>query len=420
MQRRTFLKNAAAISAVTMVSPALAFGSRANSATRMGIIGCGNRGTAVLSSMSEHTNTNIVAMADIFDDQLQKAKGTFDRLNANKGFPKIPAANMYQGPDAYKKLLSNREVDAVLITTPAYMHPEIMDAAVQAGKHVYCEKPVAPDVAGCKRVEKIGERLNGKLSIAVGFQIRQATPYVQMVKRIQRGDIGEVVNVQLYYLSSAPSIKSNGNASYDEKRIRNHYHFRSLSGGIVLDQAIHQLDVCNWAINSRPLQAVGQGGRRGRPDFGDSWSNYQVLYQYPGNINVSLHSTQIGSAFGDVCARFIGTKGIAEAHYSRGVYITGDNEWDSGILGSPNPSQEDISSGAFSSSLHDANANKVKSFINSIETGNHLNQAKEGARSTLSAIMGREAGISEGKITWDEMYLSNSKLDPDLNFSRFD
>ncbi|MBS3775572.1 MAG: Gfo/Idh/MocA family oxidoreductase [Bacteroidales bacterium] len=421
MQRRTFLKNAAAISAVTMVSPSVAFGSRANSAVRLGIIGCGGRGTAVLSSMAEHTDINIIAMADLFEDQLQKKKGTFDQLNSDNGFPKISRSNMYQGSEAWKKLLDNQEVDAVLISTPAYVHADYMEAAVHAGKHVYCEKPVAPDVAGCKQVERVGARLNGKVSIAVGFQIRQATPYVEMVKRIQRGDIGKVINVQLYYLSSAPAVESSDKMSYDEKRIRNHFHFRALSGGIVLDQAIHQLDVCNWAINSRPIQAVGQGGRRGRPDFGDSWSNYQVLYQYPGNINVSLHSTQIGSTFGDVCARFIGTKGMAEAHYSRGVYITGENEWDSGILkAGESPSQEDVSSGAFSSSLHDANENKVKSFINSIRTGSYLNQAREGARSTLSAIMGREAGISESKVTWDEIYLSNSKLDPQLNLSQFD
>ncbi|MFP4621844.1 MAG: Gfo/Idh/MocA family protein [Bacteroidales bacterium] len=420
MQRRTFLKNAAAISAMTVVSPSVAFGSRANSAIRVGIIGCGSRGTAVLSSMAEHTNINIIAMADLLEDQLQKKKDTFDQLNSDNDFPKISRSNMYQGSGAWEKLLDNQEVDAVLISTPAYVHAKYMEAAVRAGKHVYCEKPVAPDVAGCKRVERIGERLNGKLSVVVGFQIRQATPYVEMVKRIQRGDIGEVINVQLYYLSSAPAVESSDKMSYDEERIRNHFHFRALSGGIVLDQAIHQLDVCNWAINSRPIQAVGQGGRRGRPDFGDSWSNYQVLYQYPGNINVSLHSTQIGSTFADVCARFIGTKGMAEAHYSRGVYITGENEWDSGILkAGESPSQEDVSSGAFSSSLHDANENKVKSFINSIEKGNYLNEAREGARSTLSAILGRDSGISESKVTWDEMYLSNSKLDPHLNLSKF-
>jgi predicted dehydrogenase len=421
MKRRTFLKNAAAISAATVVSPAVAFGSKANSYVRLGIIGCGNRGTAVLSAMSRHTHSNIVAMADLFEDQLQKAKKKFDQLNAEKGLSGISKENVYKGSKAYLKLLNNNQVDAVLITTPAYAHPEILEAAVSAGKHVYCEKPVAIDVAGCERVKRTGEKAKGKMSIAVGFQIREATPYVEMVKRIQRGDIGEVINVQLYYLASAHSVKKVEGASYDEERIRNHFHFHSLSGGIVLDQAIHQLDVCNWTLGSRPLQAVGQGGRRGRPDYGTSWSNYQAMYQYPGNINVSLHSTQIGSTFGDVCARFIGTKGIAEAHYSRGVYITGENEWDSGILrAGESPSQEDIASGAFSSSLHDANKNKVKSFVNSIETGNYLNQAHEGAQSTLSAILGREAGTSGDKVTWDEMRLSNTKLNPRLDLSQFD
>jgi len=419
MQRRRFLKNAAAISALTMVTPRIAFGSNANSAIRVGIIGCGSRGTAVLSAMSQHTNTNIIAMADLFSEQLEKAKEKFDQLNADKGFPGIQRGNMYQGSKAYQDLLNNQDVDAVLISTPAYAHPEIMEAAVAAGKHVYCEKPVAIDVAGCKRVERIGKRLNEKVSVAIGFQIREATPYIQMVRRIQRGDIGDVVNVQLYYFSSLfPPDKSIDN--YDKGRILNHFHFQALSGGILVDQAIHQIDVCNWTLQSHPIQAIGQGGRRGRPDYGDSWSNYQVIYQYPGDVNVSLHSTQLGPTFGDVCARFIGTKGIAEAHYSRGVYITGENEWDSGVLRSGESSQEDVASGTFSSSLHDADKNKVKSFIDSINTGNYLNQTHEGAKSAFSAILGRKAGMSREKVTWDEVRLSNTKLNPSLNLSQFD
>ncbi|MGM0531287.1 MAG: Gfo/Idh/MocA family protein [Bacteroidota bacterium] len=418
MQRRGFLKNAAAISALTMVTPRIAFGSNANSAIRVGIIGCGNRGTSVLSAMSQHTNTNIIAMADLFNEQQEKAKEKFDQLNADKGFPGIQRENMYLGSKAYQDLLNNQDVDAVLITTPAYAHPEILEAAVAAGKHVYCEKPVAIDVAGCKRVERIGKRLNKKVSVAIGFQIREATPYVQMVKRIQRGDIGDVVNVQLYYFSSLLPVKSIND--YDKGRILNHYHFQALSGGILVDQAIHQIDVCNWTLQSHPIQAIGQGGRQGRPDYGDSWSNYQVLYQYPGDVNVSLHSTQLGPAFGDVCARFIGTKGIAEAHYSRGVYITGENEWDSGISRTGGASQEDVDSGTFDSSLHDADKNKVKSFIDSINTGNYLNQTYEGAKSAFSAILGRKAGLSREKVTWDEVRLSNTKLNPSLNLSQFD
>ena len=419
MKRRTFLKNTGALSAMTLVSPTIAFGSKANSAIRLGIIGCGKRGTAVISAMAKHTNSNIIAMADLFDDQLQKAKATFDKLNVDNGFPAVETNNMYQGSDSYRELLNNQDVDAVLITTPAHFHPDYLEAAVDAGKHVYCEKPVAPDVAGCKKVEKTGKRLQGKVSVAVGFQIREATPYVEMVKRVRRGDIGDVINVQLYYLSSGLSFTSLKDVSYDEERIRNHYQFRALSGGILVDQAIHQLDVCNWALKKRPVQAIGMGGYNGQPDYGDVWSHFQVLYQYLGDVNVSLHSTQLGPAFGDVCARFIGTKGIAEAHYNRGVYISGENEWDSGILRTTDPSQEDISSGVSSSSLHDANANKVKSFINSIRMKNYLNQAQDGATSALSAILGRNAGLSGGKITWDEMRLSNERLQPGLDLSQF-
>ncbi|HEY9486968.1 MAG TPA: Gfo/Idh/MocA family oxidoreductase, partial [Chryseosolibacter sp.] len=207
MERRTFIKGAAALSSMVILKPGTVFGSRANSAVQLGIIGCGDRGTAVISSMSKHTNINIVAMADLLPDKLQKAKATLDKLNADKGFPAIQKGSMYQGSRAYLQLLQNRNVDAVLISSPAYTHPEFMEAAVAAGKHVYCEKPVAPDVDGCKRVERVGESVQGRVSVVVGFQIRHATPYVEMVKRIQRGDIGDVLNAQLYYFSSEIQLK---------------------------------------------------------------------------------------------------------------------------------------------------------------------------------------------------------------------
>src|SRR5688500_8268640 len=185
IQRRTFLKQAAAISTISFLSPRIVFGTQANSAVRIGIIGCGSRGTAVLTSMSEHTNTAIVAMADLFSDQLQVARGTFNQLNAAKKFSAIKDSNIYQGSKAYLRLIENKDVDAVLISSPAYTHAEFLEAAVAAGKHVYCEKPVATDVAGCNRIVKAGQKLNGKQSVVVGFQIRHATPYVGLVKRIQ-------------------------------------------------------------------------------------------------------------------------------------------------------------------------------------------------------------------------------------------
>jgi len=421
MERRSFIKSAAVISTITILKPGIVFGSKANSAIRVGIIGCGQRGTTVISSMSANANTNIIAMADLFDDQLQKAAVKLNQLNAGKGFPGIEKTNMYQGSKAYLKLLENKDVDAVLISSPAYTHPAFLEAAVAGGKHVYCEKPVAPDVAGCKKMQQVGENLNGKQSVVIGFQIRYATPYVEMVKRIQRGDIGDLVNVQLYYFSSGTEIHPLKNVSDDEFRIRNHYHFQALSGGILLDQGIHMLDICNWALKGHPVHATGSGGSKGGPGIGDTWTNYQVLYQYPDNVNVSMHSTQIGPSFGDVCCRFIGTKGLAEAHYSGGVFIKGDNQWDSGIAkgeGELTPQQR--AAGVFLSSLYDADANKEKAFINSIETGNYLNETMQGAESTLTAILGREAASAKKEMDWDKIISSNERLDPKLNLAQFD
>lgn len=421
MERRTFIKTATTVSAFSILKPEIVFGSKANSAIRIGVIGCGNRGKEVISSMSKNTNSNIIAIADIFEDKLIIAGSIFSKLNTNKGFPELKSTNIYQGSKAYLRLLDNKDVDAVLISSPAYSHVEFLEAAVAAGKHVYCEKPVATDVDGCRRVIQVGEKLNGKQSVVIGFQIRYGSPYVEMINRIQRGDIGEMITVQLYYFSSGTPMIPLTNASYDEVRIRNHYYFRAMSGDILLDQGIHMLDVCNWALKAHPLNAVGKGNATGRPDFGDAFSNFQVLYQYPNNVDVSIHTTKVGPQFGDVCCKFIGTKGYAEAHYSGGVFINGENKWDSGIARVETeltPQQQ--AAGVFLSALHDADANKEKAFINSIETGKYLNETRSGAESTLTAILGRDSATTQREMTWDEVYFSNERLDPKLNLSQFD
>ena len=421
MKRKLFIKNSAVISAAMILKPEIVFRSRLNSAVRVGIIGCGSRGTAVISSMSKNTNTHIIAMADIFTDRLTEHAPIYNQLNADKSLPAIAANNMFQGSKAYQKLVEHKDVDAVLISSPCYTHPSFMEAAVAAGKHVYCEKPVATDVAGCKRIQKVGEGLNGKQSVVIGFQIRYATPYVEMVKRIHNGDIGDMINAQLYYLSSASKLNPVKGPSNDEFRIRNHFHFNALSGGILLDQGIHMIDICNWTLKGNPTRAMGTGGIKAREGGGDAWNNYQVLYKYPNDVNVSFHSTQVGTSFGDVCCRFIGTKGIAEAHYSGGVFINGDNKWDSGVVKSAaelTPQQQ--AAGIFLSSLQDADANKEKAFIGSIESGKYLNEAASGAASTLTAILGREAAETAKEINWEDMLRSSRQLDPKLNLKQFD
>ncbi len=421
INRRNFIASSAAFSALTILKPSTVFGTRANSAVRLGIIGCGGRGTAVISDMVKHTSGQIIAMGDLFDYQLKKAKPKFDKINTNNGGVAISKSKMYQGSQAYLKVINDTDVDAVLVSAPAYTHPIFLNAAVDAGKHVYCEKPAAPDVEGCKEVIQAGEKARGKVSLAIGFQIRHASPYVEMAKRIQRGDIGEVVNVQLFYIASKlPKVDSILGNSREEFMIRNHFHFRELSGGIFLDQAIHMIDVCNWVLNEKPETSVGNGNRKGEPDFGDTFTNYQVIYEYPEETNVSVHSTQFGPTFSDVCARFIGTKGIAEAHYDLGVFIDGENTWDSGVLRGQEPTPEQRAAGAFTSSLQDSTPNKVKNFIHSIETGNYINEAHSGAMSTLSAILGRNSATSKERTFWDEMFYSGQKYNANLNLTQFD
>jgi predicted dehydrogenase len=420
INRRKFLATTAAISAITILKPATVFGSKANSAIRVGIIGCGNRGTEVLSEMVKNTSAQTVAMADLFGYQLEKAKPGFEQVNKDRGGVAIDKSKIYQGSGAYQQLLNDSAVDAVLISSPAYTHPGFLEAAVLAGKHVYCEKPAAPDVAGCKKVIEAGEKVKGKVSVAIGFQIRHATPYFEMANRIRKGDIGDVVNVQLYYISSRVKKVEPVGKSKEEFLIRNHFHSTELSGGIFLDQAIHMIDICNWVLNEKPENAIGKGNRKGEPDFGDTFTNYQVIFGYPQNTNVSVHSTQLGPAFGDVCARFIGTQGIAEAHYGLGVFIQGENAWDSGVLRGQEPTPEQRSAGVFTSALYDSTTNKVKAFINSIETGNFINEAHSGATSTLSAILGRMSAESHKEINWDEMVNSGQKFDININLKQFD
>ncbi len=421
LNRRKFIKGTAAISTLTIVSPGIAFGSKANSAIRMGIIGCGGRGTGVISSMSRNTNTNIVAMADLFPDKLDAAKIRLDAQNKERGFSEIDKSSTYVGSQAYLQLLENEEVDAVLISSPAYTHADFMEAATSAGKHVYCEKPVSPDVAGCRKMEKVGERYDKKLSMTIGFQIRYATPYAQMVERIHRGDIGKILSAQLYYLSAQTRVHDTPGKSYDEKRIRNQYLFHALSGGTLLDQSIHMLDVCNWALREHPKSAIGTGGMDESQKLGDTWKHFQVAYEYP-STNVLVQATQYGTEWGGVCAKFIGTEGIAEAYYTGGVYISGKNPWDSGIIRNADnePTEEQRRTGAFTSSLHDADLNKGTAFIKSIESGKYLNDTFSGVESTLTAILGREAAMSGEKTRWDNLRFSSQSLDPKLNLSQFD
>jgi myo-inositol 2-dehydrogenase / D-chiro-inositol 1-dehydrogenase len=420
--RRAFLKAASAVAAgLTLMKPQSAFGTAANSAVQLGIIGCGGRGTHVATSFMNSTETRVVAIAELFEDRLSQGKEHFNQLSREKGYPELKDSNLLLGPRSYLRLLDLKDVDAVLIATPPFLHPEHLNAAVEAGKHVYCEKPVAVDVHGCQQVMSAGKKAGNRQSLAIGFQIRHATPFVEMVRRIHDGAIGEIVMGETYYFTSAINLPPLPEASPEELRVRHWPHDRALSGDILVEQGIHVVDICNWVTQSHPVKATGSGGRKGRNDSGDCWSHYVVNYEYPNDVHISFQSTQFDPGYGDVCERFFGTKGISESHYTGGVFIKGENEWDSGAAkGSEEEiSKKDWATGSFKSALEDADPNKEKAFIESLKSKSYINEAQAGAESTLSAILGRTAAYTGKEMTWDKLVASEERWDPKVNLGKF-
>ena len=176
IDRRKFIGAAAATAGVMFIKPSLVRGTAANSAVRVGLLGCGGRGTEDATNLVDTGGARVVALADLFQDQLDTARASFDKLQLAKGYSAIDASQLFLGPNAYQQIASSKELDAIVIATPPYYHPRHLEAVVAAGKHVYLEKPVAVDVPGALKVIEIGKRAEGKLSLDVGFQIRDCPP----------------------------------------------------------------------------------------------------------------------------------------------------------------------------------------------------------------------------------------------------
>jgi predicted dehydrogenase len=284
---------------------------------------------------------------------------------------------------------------------------------VEAGKHVYCEKPAAVDVVGCQRFMAIGEKAEGRLSLDVGFNVRHAAPFYEMVERVHRGGIGTVTGGSIHYHAKELTYPERPGAAALEKRIRNFYWDRVLSGDVIVDQNIHVIDITNWVVGAHPVKASGTGGRKVRRDEGDIWDHFNVVFTSPEGVHVSFDSIQYQQYFWDVGVRYFGDEGVAEAYYDGRARLVAENGWDFASA---------VSEGGFSTSgdfggLHDCDTVKVRSFVESIRSGRFHNEARAGAVAALSAILGRMAAYAGGEVTWDEMMASGQSYEGliDLN-----
>ncbi len=375
-----------------MLRPEVVFGTAQNSAVEVGIVGCGGRGNWIGAFFPEFTGARVVALADVVRAHLDTTREKF----------KVEPARVYYGPDAYREL-ANSKVDAVIVETPPYYHPEHVKAAVDAGKHVFLPKPVAVDVPGCRSILESGRRAAGKRSFWVDFQTRAQPVFQEAARRLQRGDIGPPAFIQAYYYGGR--LRNRAKPGMDPERVRllNFYFDRALGGDVIVEQSIHVIDVANWYAGAHPVRATGAGGRadwRGTEwDICDGWDHFLVQYIYPGGLQADFSSTQMHRSFGDLCVRAFGVKGGVDSHYNGLVRIVGENPW----MGAEK--DDTFRQGAI---------NNVKAFIESIRAGQPINNAEQAVESTLTAILGRTAAYRGGVVTWDEMMRSEERFEANL------
>lgn len=386
--RRAFLKLAGAGAAgLTLVSPGVAFGSAANEALRLGIIGCGGRGTWLGELFGKHASAKVVALHDYFRDRVDAAGDKFG----------TPAARRYVGLDGYRELLA-ADVDAVAVVSPPWFHPEQTAAAVAAGKHVYLAKPVAVDVPGCATIADAARKADGRLSVLVDFQTRANAFFQGAAQRVHDGMIGKPVLGHVFYHTAALSPRAQPGS--ETARLRNWLFDKALSGDIIVEQNIHVLDVANWYLRSRPSKAWGTGGRRARTNVGDCWDHFVVTYTYPDDAIMDFSSRQFGEGYEDLCIRLYGATGTVDSHYGGDVRIRGAHAgWAGGKT-------DDIY-------LQGAVSN-IQRFCGAIAEGTPVNNAAESVESTLTCILGRTTAYENRVVTWEEMMAANTRLDPNL------
>src|SRR5215472_5096699 len=272
MNRREFLQaGSGVVTGMLLLDASTALGYEANSAVRHGLLGCGNRGSAVAESFARNTSARVVALADLFADNLAAGQDHFNKVNASLGQSAIDSKLLFRGPHAFEQLAASPDIDLIQISTPPFFHVQHLEAAVASGKHVYCEKPIGIDVAQAKQALEIAKRVKPTQSVDVGFQCRSAPPIAAIAQKIQSGALGKIATLAANYTAPASNPTTPPGASADELRLRNWLWDRALSGDILVEQNIHIIDLCNWILGAHPTKATATGGRNVLTHSGDCW-----------------------------------------------------------------------------------------------------------------------------------------------------
>ncbi|MFO0927463.1 MAG: Gfo/Idh/MocA family oxidoreductase [Gemmataceae bacterium] len=401
--RRDFLgASAAGLASASLALPGLmpAVHAAGSDNLRIGLIGCGGRGTGAASqALRADPNVRLVAMGDMFADRLQ---GSLNTLRNDEEIAKrvdVKPDNCHHGFDAYKRVIDSG-VDVVLLTTPPGFRPMHLKAAVEANKHIFCEKPMAVDGPGVRSVlETAREAKKRNLALVAGFCYRYEKGKRETMKRIHEGLIGDIVTLQCVYNTGALWHRPREQGWDDMTwQVRNWLYFTWLSGDHIVEQACHSIDKMAWAMKDvPPAKAFGTGGRQSRtgPEFGHIFDHHAVVYEWASGVKMFHHCRQQAGCANNVTDFVYGTLGTAEVMAHR---IKGKNAW--------------IHRKKKNDRAEDMYQNEHDELFASIRNGKPINDGERMAQSTLMAIMGRMATYTGQEITWEMALNSKENLSP--------
>jgi predicted dehydrogenase len=397
ISRRRFLaQTSAGLAAASALSAIPARAADASAKIRLGVIGCGGRGAWIASLFGEHGGYEVVGVADFFQDRADTVAAKFQ----------LKPEQVFTGLKCAEKMIAKGGLDAVAIISPPYFHPEQARAAVEAGLNVYVAKPIAVDVPGAKSIEESGRLATKKgLVFLVDFQTRANEFFIEAMKRVHGGAIGDIVFGESSYQCGRLGLKGPIGKT-PEARLRNWAFDIALSGDIIVEQNIHTLDVMNWAMNHvSPVRCTGTGGRKVRVDVGDCWDNFQLTYEYPNKVGIAFHSRQFDcDAPGGIINKMYGSKGGALlTEYGGPVMIRGAG--DAFYRG-----------GRTNAIYKEGTQTNIKTFHELVGKKDVTNSTVPvSVKSNLIAIMGRMAAYTGRTVTWDEVLKSKEKLDAKLS-----
>lgn len=366
---------------------------------KAGLVGCGGRGTgAAIDFLNSGPNLQIVALGDVFQDKIDACR---DLLKKEKNV-EIPDENCFVGFDSYEKVLDSG-IDVVLLCTPPHFRPAHVEAAVNARKHIFMEKPVAVDPTGVRRVIAAVKRAQSlKLNVISGTIRRSQKDYMETRRRVLNGEIGDITGAHIIRNGGALWFRSRRPEWSDmEYMLRNWVNFCWLSGDHITEQFIHEIDVMNWYLGKYPIKASGWGGRQRRVT-GDQYDFFSIEYLYDNGMRTHCAARQIDGCSNGKVEQINCTNGYADA--AGKLYdLNGNIIWEY-------PNTENNSNPEWS--VTNPFVQEHINLVSAIRTGNTINDGEDQAYSTLVTIMGRVAAYTGKDVTWDEILNADIYLGP--------